>query len=1146
MVDLNLEDFLYQLSQLGVKLAVKGEQLSVTGNLKAIDGQTKIKLKAHKAAIIEFVRGKQNEVPAIVPTARSTPLPLSFAQQRLWLVEQITPGTDQFNMPMALRFKGALNVQALQQALNTIVARHEVLRTVYHAGERNEGQQQIRAVGEVNLEYSDLAQLSTPQSRQQRLEQLIQKNASDAFDLAQDLMLRAHLVKETEDSHVLLLSLHHIAADGWSMGVLSNELGQLYQAFAQGQANPLAPLPLQYGDYAQWQRQWLRGSVLESHLSYWQRQLAGLPECHSLPKDRPYPAVFNHQGKDHHQLLSKALLDGLNQLARSHDATLFMVLNGALAALIYRYSEQSDVVIGTAVANREQPGLADLVGFFINTLVIRNQVDGNAGFSALLAQSKQTLLDAYEHQQVPFEQLVDRLKSGRHLDHHPLFQIMLSLQNNQSGGLQLPGMDIEVLDQQSASAKYDLTLSANERDDGLAIRWNFATELFDEQTIEAMAGHFERLIAQLIAQPQCAIDDLALWDESQQKQIVQDWSQGPVQTIDNRIGLIDMVKRQDSNKIALIDHKQALSFGELMQNVTQMAAVLSQQGVGRGDIVALCCAPGNEMVVAMLAIWRLRAAYLPLDIDSPEGRLHYMLDDSKAKLVLVDDQAASLLATSATKQLAITIDEANLQAGAFDECAYDAEQTAYIMYTSGSTGKPKPVEIKHRNLVNFRYVFARQLADLSLADCDAWLLSSSMAFDPSVKGLLALAMGMKLVVASALAAKSPEQLLALCAEHQLPVLNGTPTLMRAVLKSERLQQVKPALIVGGEAIDQNLWQQISDYCHQNNRRAINAYGPTEATINACYCRIDEHSHANIGRPVVNTQAYVVDSRERPVPVGVVGELCLAGAGLACGYRNQAQLTAERFTSSTELAQAGVLYRTGDWVKWDNQGHLRFVGRRDEQVKRSGYRIDLTEVESILNDSGLLDAVALVNVADKPLVACYVANSKDDEMLLPQLKAHAQHHLPHYAQPQKWLELVELPQLISGKVDRNALSQKVAQLDLSVAYTAPATDAERLICALAAEVLELPSQQVGSSDNFFALGGNSLTGVGLIAQINAHTGVELPLQQLFSAADFAALGFELVKRQLLAIEDAEAFEQCLADMPEPLAERLMDALEAEMA
>ncbi|WDE09224.1 amino acid adenylation domain-containing protein [Thalassomonas viridans] len=1044
------------------------------------------------------------------------------------MLDQIDDGSSHYNMPGALRLTGDLNVQALTGALGTIIERHESLRTYFVEGDNGQPLQVIRPFSGIEVPVTDISLLPKAE-RESELAQLVSAEAGRPFDLSADLMLRAQLVKVSDDEHVLLVNMHHIASDGWSMGILINEFSTLYGAYVRGEENPLLPLEIQYADYAQWQRDWLQGEVLDEQVGYWQKQLAGLPVVHNLPLDNPRPKVQTFNGVSHYSVIDLRVSDKLNDLCQAVDGTLFMGLHAAFSVLLSRYSNETDIVVGSPIANREQAEVANLIGFFVNTLVLRSDLSGNPSFAGLLKRSKQMLLDAYAHQQVPFEQLVETLQPERSLSHSALFQVMLVLQNNNAGALELPGLTLSPVDQSADIAKYDLTLSITESQSGLELEWEYNTDLFNAGTIERLARHFERLLTGLVNAPQESVFAIDMLPAEEVHQQVIEWNDTAADYPKDKCvhELFEQHALETPDAVAVEFEENRLTYGELNAKANQLARYLiEERGVTPDTLVGICVERSLEMIVGILGILKAGGAYVPLDPSYPAARLAYMLDDANLTTVLTQQKLKG--ETPVRDSQAIILDSEQMIAILSGYPAKNVpadtlrpNHLAYVMYTSGSTGNPKGVMVEHTSVVN-QISALQALYDFSAED--RILQFVALSFDVSVENIFsALLSGAALVIRTDAWVTDPQGWLDLCASHRITIADLPTQFWQQLAYSDK---VIPAqlrqMIIGGQAVAsaalQAWWSKKGHL-----PKLYNAYGPTETTVNSTilYCQPGS-APQSIGRPVANTKLYVLDSYQHLVPEGVAGELYIGGAGVTRGYLNLPDLTEARFLKDafSEAADARM-YKTGDLVRWLPDGNIEFLGRIDHQVKIRGFRIELGEIEYQLSSHDEVNdavVVALPNEdGDKRLVA-YVTHDNAGEMLAGDDKAQALRHgfieslkvtlsrdLQDYMVPSVFVVLEQLPLTPNGKVDRKGLPAPDMSLQQS-AYVAPGTETEKQLCEIWQEVLGL--EQVGITDNFFELGGHSLLATKLVATVNTRLGVEAQLKLLFSAPTVAEFSSEL--------------------------------------
>ncbi|WDD98092.1 non-ribosomal peptide synthetase [Thalassomonas actiniarum] len=1065
-------------------------------------------------------------VPAITkrPGEQDSGCVLSFAQQRLWLLEQMDGSSAHYNLPGALKLSGQLDFSALENAFNTLLKRHESLRTCFVEDEAGEARQMIRPADRIRVTLEDLSGLASPEQGEM-LTSCIATEAQQPFDLKNDLMLRAKVLKLSDSEHVLLVTLHHIAADGWSMSVLVKEFSALYSGYQQGQAAVLPPLPIQYGDYAHWQRQWLQGEVLDKQLSYWQKQLAQLPQVHNLPLDYARPKVQTFAGDAVESFIAQDQLMKLKNLCREQGATLFMGLHAAFSVLLGRYSNENDIVIGSPIANREQAEVAGLIGFFVNTLVLRCDLSAAPGFKTLLGQSKQMLLDAYRHQQVPFEQIVERLQPERNLQHSPLFQVVLVLQNNDETSLELPGLSLTPLAQEKSQAKYDLTLTVEESEQGLSLEWEYNRDLFKAGTIQAMASSFELLVGALLNEPEENVLALPVVSEAGRRQQLLDWNNTAVPYPECLCihELFEQRVEKDPGATALILENQQLSYGELNSRANRLARYLiEQKGVKPDTLVGISLTRSFDMLVGILAIIKAGGAYVPLDASYPGARLEYMVADAGLNCVLTQKALTEKLPLDSSQLLLLDDDALLTELGNYSSenipCAsltLTAEHLAYVIYTSGSTGQPKGVLLEHQGLCNLALA---QIREFAIEANSKVLQFASMAFDAATSEFFtALARGACLVLASEQTVKSPEALNALVSQYQISHATLPPVLLPHL--DARAWSSVETLVVAGDACakgDARKWSE--------NRRFINAYGPSETTVCATMGSFEpEQESLHIGRPINNTRAYVLNDLGALVPPGVAGELHIGGAGLARGYLNREALTAEKFI---ELDLGGGknkqrLYKTGDLVRQLADGNLEFLGRIDHQVKIRGFRIELGEIEQVLAScEQVLDALVLVteNEQQEPALAAYLvvegySGYAGDELadLQDAIKQLLQQRLPAFMIPAFFVLLDKMPLTANGKVDRKALPEAQSGR-LTSAYQAPSGEAELALAQIFARLLGLTEKEISASASFFELGGHSLLAVRLVSAIRERFAIEMQVKDVFESSVLEVLARRIQKAE----------------------------------
>ncbi|MEM7051549.1 MAG: amino acid adenylation domain-containing protein [Acidobacteriota bacterium] len=1049
------------------------------------------------------------EAPALPPLtragSRSADTPLSFAQERLWFLDRLAADRAVYNLPVPLRLRGALDRAALGRALSALAERHDPLRTVFPA-QGGRPYRRVLAPAAVQPTVIDLSALPAA-PRDHESERVQRWRARAAFDLAAGPVFRASLIAHADDHHVALLELHHIAGDGWSLEILVRELAVLYGQETGAAEETLAPLPVTYGDFARWQRGWLAGEVLAEQTDYWRRRLAGAPPLLELPTDRPRPIQRCDQGARLPFALSEELSTGVEVLAKQLEATPFMVLLTALQVLLSRLSGQSDISIGTPVAGRRQPETEGLIGFFVNTLVLRAELAPEDSFAAAVAATRDTSLEAYGHQDLPFERLVQELSPQRSLSHAPLFQVMFALQNDAPVELSPAGMDWNIESLDVGTSKFDLMLSlVRDAAGGFRGRLEYSTELFDADTAERMARQLERLIASAVADPGQALSRLAWLDEAERRELLARGAgeRPPVPAGETLLSLLsDQVHRTPLATAVIDADGRELSFRELDQRAGRLAFELRQQRVGLESVVGVCLERSADLVVALLAVLKAGGAYLPLDPDYPAERLAAMLGDASAAALILGAEV-DLEPLAAANLPRLRPHQSQKDGPVWDGAGSEIPPAAaaYVLFTSGSTGRPKGVTISHRAIVNHMRWMARALP---LAPDDRVLQKTPFSFDASGWELWApLIEGATLVMAAPGAHLDPAELVAAIDEHGITVLQAVPTLWRMLLAEPTFRQSASLrrLFAGGEAFPDDLAAALRNA--QPQAEIYNLYGPTEVTIDATCAAVDG-SAVTLGRPIDHLHAYVLGGDLEPQPVGVPGELWLGGAGVGRGYRDRPAETAAAFRPHPFAGAPGGerLYRTGDRVRWRRDGELEYLGRLDDQVKVRGFRIEPGEVEAALEAvDGVREAAVGVRQAaagDHRLVA-WVAPAEVSPRGLRQALAAV---LPDHLVPADYVTLDELPRTPSGKIDRRALPAPEADRDaLGAAFVAPRNPVEEIVAGIWADVLG--REQIGVEDDFFELGGHSLLATQVVARVREALGCELSLRGLFTAPTVAAM------------------------------------------
>ena len=1105
-------DVLEKARAKNVDLSVVDGRLRVRAKPGALDDELRQEITQKKELLIELLSSIQSSGPArggevIKPVARQAGgSPLSFTQQRLWFIDQHEAGSSQYNIPAALTLRGQLNKHALQQALNALLDRHEVLRTTYAQVEDVAVQMVNPAtdflIKEVDLSGHDEAIQAT------EIEGQVRSEANTAFNLRQDPMLRATLLKLSATEHVLLFTMHHIASDGWSVGVLTREFVALYSAFHQGHENPLPPLEIQYADFAHWQRETLRDELIASQLGYWEKELSGAPTVHRLPLDRARPAEQSFKGRTFSQHLDPQLRAQLNRLAQDHGATLFMLLESAFVLLLARWSHEDDIVIGTPIAGRTHSQLEPLIGFFVNTLVFRHQLDGEQSFIQLLLEAKRKALDAYANQDVPFDMVVDRIQPKRSLSHSPLFQVLFALQNNEQASLDLPELSINTMAGGQETIKFDLELAISENESGLWLNWTYACSLFDAATIERMSASFEVLLRGIVATPSTPIYRLELSaqaDREQQLALMQQSGTGQPEDLCLQQLFEAQVEKQPQAK-ALIFEDTSLTYGELNERANQVAHWLIQKGVSSDTVVGLCIERSLEMVVGILAIWKAGGAYLPIDPNYPKSRIDYILQDSAVDILLTHSRAAGLHEFTVGEVLALD-DERTLSSFPASNPKIKGLTTAhlaYVIYTSGSTGKPKGVCVEHRSLSHLS-----QHLDRITNQPRMWAWMASYVFDASLQGLTRLGYGGCLLILDDQHKFEVKRLAQVSERHPVDIIDCTPSIVESWFNQDAAAFL-PDLIIGGEAISTMLWKRLSEWQEQYKRLAINVYGPTECCVDSTWTLVTGET-PHIGKALGDTTLCILSESGQFLPAGVPGELHIGGAGLARGYFNRPDLTASRFIPTGPSKTR--LYRTGDIVRWLGDGNLEFLGRTDDQVKIRGFRIELGEIEQQLNLLAAVQASAVLAIDgeanQKRLVAYVVPRQPMDgdfseAKFVDSLRKSLGQSLAAYMVPSAFQVLPRLPLNANGKLDKRSLALLDATTQFDDRYAAPRNAKEAMLCEIWKALLRV--EKVGIHDNFFQLGGDSILSIQVVARAN-KAGIPLTTRQLFASQTIAELALE---------------------------------------
>jgi amino acid adenylation domain-containing protein/FkbM family methyltransferase len=1059
--------------------------------------------------------GRSVLLPPLKATDRDRPLPLSFAQQRLWFLEQLEPESVAYNVPAAMRITGPLNLPVLERAFTEIVRRHESLRTIFPQA-KGEAYQVVLPAQPFVLAVEDLTPYGAAE-REQKAAELTAAEARRPFDLAVGPVFRMRVIKLSSEEHVMLFTMHHIISDGWSMGVLVREVATLYDSFSRGEASPLGELAIQYGDYAVWQREYLEGEVLEEQLRYWRKQLQGAPALLELPTDRPRPSVQIYRGASLNLFVPQELTERLRALCREQGVTLFMLLSAAFKVLLYRYSGQRDIVIGTDIAGRNRPEIEGLVGFFINQLALRIELRDAETFRELLRRERETCLQAFTHQDAPFERVVEELNPVRSLSHTPLFQVSFSF-DMPSENAQLTGLEMRPF-ASAAVAKFDLTLTMTEIGDQLRGAFLYNVDLFDATSMARMAAHFQTLLGGIVTGMETPVSKLPLFSETERVQLLTEWNNTAKDYSEHPAllhGLFEVQARRSPDAVAAVCCEQSITYAELDHRANTLARRLRVSGVGPEQVLGVLMDGSIEMLTAMLGVLKAGGGYLPLDPRYPCERLLYMLNDARVRFLLTRELIPRRLEIELPQVTVLYADSWTITAAAEQDQTIDTpdvspENTAYVIYTSGSTGQPKGVVVSHRAITNYTLAMCDEL---ELRADDRMLQFASPSFDVLLEELFpALASGAcvvfvedreRLLSCDALSREIAEHGITAC---ELPTPYWHELVAHLTLSGQRAPETLRMLMVGCERPSIDCIAQWAEWGHS----WIYVFGITETTITSTLQRFDSSDHAapiSIGKPIANTEVYILDQQHEPVPIGVTAELYLGGTGLACGYLNRAELTGEKFIPHPFSKEAGArLYQTGDNVRYLADGRVEFIGRVDNQVKIRGYRVELAEIEAMLSLDPAVQESVVVALSDgasgKRLIA-YVAMTNGAEKSSGELKSFLKERLPDYMVPSVFVFLERLPLTVNGKVNRSALPAPEANANTE--NGSPATPIEELLAAVWSELLRV--EHVGLEDDFFELGGHSLLATQLISRVRESFGVELSLRSVFDVPTFRSLAREI--------------------------------------
>jgi amino acid adenylation domain-containing protein len=1070
----------------------------------------------------------------IEPAPRDVAMPLSFAQQRLWFLEQLEPERCSYNMAAALRLQGHLNAEALQHSLDQIVERHEALRT-YFPSEGGRPVQKFAIAASCHLSHVDLSDLPTEQ-QQKALARYAKLEETTPFELETGPVIRASLLRCADDDWVLLLTMHHIVSDGWSISILTRELTEFYSALIEERPADVPKLPVQYADFACWQREELAAEAMSGQLDYWREELKGLLPSR-LPVDRPAPEKRTFQGATAVRQLAPLLCERIDKLSRQENTTQFMTLMAAFQVLLARWSGESDITVGTPIANRNREDVEGLIGFFVNSLVMRADLSDNPSFLELLARTRDTALEAFANQDLPFEKLVEELSPERNLTQNPLFQVMFAVQNATTIEFAFPELTMSVLEFDLTATRFDLEIQVWAEDNGLSVCAFYDTELFDKETIQQLLARYEHLLVSIVTSPGDLVAALPLLPAMEEDVLLRQWNlisqvDEPTQCLHE---LFAVKAREHADDIAIVDEAVKMSYRELDQRANALAFELREAGTDFETLVPFCCHRGAEAIVAILGILKAGGAYVPIDAQWPQDRIDRILAQMNHSLLVTDHQVGIRNDLGFNRiVLDCSLPLASSNCDHTPHLVSSPDHLAYVIYTSGSSGQPKGVQVSHQNVAR---LFQQASRLFEFQHDDVWSVFHAFAFDFSVWEIWgALLNGAKLVVVPELPRRSPSDFIEFLEQHSITILSQTPTAFSQLVSVENPHEFADRLsllryvILGGESLDPQLLRPWLTAFGDDSPQVINMYGITETTIHVTFQQMKwEHlyeraSGSLIGRRLDDLQIYLLDDNMNPVPQGSVGEIYVGGAGLARGYLGDPLLTARRFVPHPWGPSGTRLYRTGDLARFRGPEVLEYWGRVDHQIKLRGFRIEPAEIENCLRSHPKVsDAIVTLHQqhdGDAWLVAHVTKPADvniDESELSGELHRHARSHLPEQMLPRSYTLLTKLPRTSNGKADRTSLPAPTGMRpELSDSYVAPRTETERGLTTIWEEIMKL--DRVGMHDSFFELGGHSLLATQVISRIRDRFGVALPLRALFESPRISELAIWITESDSATQDD----------------------------
>lgn len=1111
-----------------------GDSLKVTQIISRVRDCFKIELNQveifenptieNLASIIDSNVKKENDEEKITPVTKGLDkTQLSYAQQRLWFLDRLNLNSPQYNLTKGLILKGGLNIGALKKSFNAIIRRHKILNA-YFAEENGQPVEMFGQDIEMPLKLTDLSSVSE-KDRKDKVTELAKNEARTPFDLEKAPLIRGNLICLSETEHILILSVHHIVFDGWSFGILLRELNFYYEGYLNGNKKSLPELKIQYADFSLWQKHNIEDARLKNQLKYWTKKLEGNLPVLDLPLDKQRPAIQTYNGAKFTSFIPARLVDKLQKYAKSENATLFMVLLSAFKVLLYKYSGQTDIIVGSPIANRDIKDIEDLIGFFTNNIVLRTSFSNNFKFNELLQKVKQTTVEAYSNQDIPFEKIVEQLRIERDMSKNPIFQVLFGMQNTPMPAMEMPGLDVSILDVDGGYSRFDLSVDIQNAGDGLAANFEYNTDLLSGDTITRMAGHFNKLLSGIAENPSLSLDDYEILTDEEKKTILDDWNgtKENLPEVSSWTQLFEKQAAQTPNALAVVCGNQQMTYKELDESSNKVAHYLKSCGVGAESIVGVYIDRSVNMLVGLIGVQKAGAAYLPMDPIYPKERLAYMLQDADIKTILSEKKLSETLPENNATVICLDSDGDKISQCSAEKTALkkSSKNLAYVIYTSGSTGKPKGVQIKQHALINLLLSFAKKT---DMRDSDTLLAVTTLSFD--IAGLelyMPLIRGAKVVIAQRDDVTDGEKLISMMKQYGVTIMQATPATWRLLLDAGWTGSEKLKVLCGGETLPKDLANELLERCSA----LLNVYGPTETTIWSTMDVVEKGSDTiYIGKPIANTQVYVVDKSMNPVPIGVPGELLIGGDGLASGYMNLPKLTKEKFIPDKFSKKRGaLLYRTGDVVKFTSSGKLECIGRMDHQVKIRGFRIELGEIESLINSEqfvkqGIVVAKELV-AGEKSLVAYIIPSSKiiDTERIRRNLKEK----LPNYMVPSAFMVMDSFPMTPNGKIDRKALPlPERTGAKNNYNFIDSSNDDERKLQEIWKEVLKL--DQVDVNSNFFDLGGHSLLMAQVRSKIRSKLKKEISMLDLFKYPTISSLAAYLSGNNKAENEAASAKKQ----------------------